>query len=223
MYASASSLLPAGGSRSQIEIAGDGAHIRSYSAQEPVFCEGGDAGFLYEVIEGVVCNSRLLADGRRHVISFCYPGDLIGLEQEDRYRFNCDAVSPARLRSIPANAILSAIRDRPELGGKLLRSAATQLAAMHDHSVMLGCKSAIEKVTSFLLTISGKDSGSDEIHLPMTRTDIADYLGLTVETVSRNLTKLRLQGVIDMPGPHTVMLRDPDRLEGLANGGGPDL
>ena len=95
MYASASSLLPAGGSCSQIEIAGDGARIRSYSAQEPVFCEGGDAGFLYEVIEGVVCNSRLLADGRRHVISFCYPGDLIGLEQEDRHSFNCDAVSPA--------------------------------------------------------------------------------------------------------------------------------
>ena len=221
MYASASSLLPT--VDSQIEIAGDGAHIRSYNAQEPVFCEGDDAGFLYEVIEGVVCNSRLLADGRRHVISFCYPGDLIGLGQEDQFRFSCDAVSPARLRSIPTNAILSAIKDRPELGEKLLQSAATQLAALHDHSVMLGCKSAIEKVTSFLLTIARQDSGADEIHLPMTRTDIADYLGLTVETVSRNLTKLRLQGVIDMPEPHTVMMRDPDRLEGLANGDELDL
>ena len=216
MYASAFSPVPTG--TSTVDFAGDGTHIRAYDAHEPVFCEGEDAGFLYEVIEGVVSNSRVMPDGRRHVISFGYPGELIGLGHDDCYRFSCDAVSTARIRSTPTNAILCAVKERPELGEKLLQAATTQLAEMHDHSVMLGCNSAIEKVTSFLLALEKRESGVETVHLPMRRTDIANYLGLTVETVSRNLTKLRVRGIIDMPESHTIVMRDMDRLEALADG-----
>lgn len=205
---------------SVVEGAGDSSHIRCYDAHDPIFCEGDDADFLYEVLDGVICSSRLLSDGRRHVISFSYPGDLVGLSHKESYRFSCDAVSPAKVRVIPRNAILNAVKDRPDLGEKLLQSAADQLAEMHDHAVMLGCKSAIEKVTSFLLVLAKRRADGEEIHLPMTRTDIADYLGLTVETVSRNLTKLRLQGVIDLPEAHTVLIRDMGRLNDLADGEG---
>ena len=221
MHASVVEQLPA--RVSVMDGAGDSSHTRCYDAHVPIFCEGDDADFLYEVLEGVICSSRLLSDGRRHVISFSYPGDLVGLSHKEYYRFSCDAVSPAKVRMIPRNAILNAVKDRPELGEKLLQSAADQLAEMHDHAVMLGCKSAIEKVTSFLLVLSKRRADGETIHLPMTRMDIADYLGLTVETVSRNLTKLRLQGVIDLPEAHTVLIRDMALLNDLADGEGHGL
>lgn len=200
------------------ENSGNGSHVRCYDAHGPIFCEGDNADFLYEVLDGVICSSRLLPDGRRHVISFNYPGDLVGISHKDTYRFSCDAVSRARVRMIPRNAILNAVKERPDLGEKLLHSASDQLAEMHDHAVMLGCKSAIEKVTSFLAVLAGRSDDGEAIHLPMTRTDIADYLGLTVETVSRNLTKLRVQEIIDLPEAHTVIIRDMHRLVELADG-----
>lgn len=194
--------------------------IRLVGAHSNIFSEGDDAEFVYEILDGVVACYRLLSDGRRQVISFCFPGDLIGLVQDDQHRYSTETLSPARIRRIPRSILMRAACERPDLGRKLLQFATTELAAMQEHFVMLGRKSALEKVASFLLALARRHGGetalSATFDLPMTRADIADYLGLTLETVSRSLTKLRMAGVIGLPQPQTVVVLGLDHLEDFA-------
>lgn len=201
------------------EVSSNDQHVHELDTHDPLFCEGDDASFIYEVLDGVLSNYRLLADGRRQVISFAYPGDLIGLGGET-YHYNCDAVSSARVRSIPRTSLLSAARDCSELGHKLFQMATSELANMQDCYVMLGRKSAVEKIASFLLGLARRCENDDmdviAFDLPMTRSDIADFLGLTIETVSRNFTKLRMAGVIDLPQSSKVVIRDMLKLEELS-------
>ena len=194
-------------------------HVHELDTHDPLFCEGDDASFIYEVLDGVLCNYRLLADGRRQVISFAYPGDLIGLGGETHH-YNCDAISNATVRSIPRSTLLSAARECPDLGHKLFQMATSELADMQDCYLMLGRKSAVEKIASFLLGLARRYENDDvdviAFDLPMTRSDIADFLGLTIETVSRNFTKLKMNGVIDLPQSSKVIVRDMVRLEELS-------
>lgn len=194
-------------------------HVHELETHGSLFCEGDDASFIYEVLDGVLCNYRLLADGRRQVISFAYPGDLIGLGGETHH-YNCDAISNAAVRSIPRSTLLSAARECPDLGHKLFQMATSELADMQDCYVMLGRKSAVEKIASFLLGLARRYENHDvdaiAFDLPMTRSDIADFLGLTIETVSRNFTKLKMNGVIDLPQSSRVIVRDMVRLEELS-------
>ncbi len=189
-------------------------------AGEPLFCEGDDAEFVYEVLDGVFCCYSLLPDGRRQVTGFVHPGDIIGLGSQDTYHTSCDAVCDATVRSIPRSRLMKVAEERPELGSRLLDCATEQLAGMQQHFVLLGCKSAQEKLASFLLTLARRYAGEDAEEvtfiLPMTRSDIADYLGLTIETVSRTFTKLRNAGVIDLPQSTTVHVRDIFCLEEMA-------
>ena len=191
-------------------------------AHEALFCEGDDAEFLYEVVEGVMCNYRILMDGRRQIISFAYPGDLIGLGQAESYRYSCEAVCGAKVRSISKGALMRDAQGHADLGHRLFEIATAELANMQEHQLLLGRKSAIEKLASFLLVLAHRACKEDDqeasFKLPMTRTDIADYLGLTIETVSRNMTKLKVSGVIDLPQTTTVQVRDMLKLEGLAEG-----
>lgn len=187
-----------------------------------IFLEGDDAEFVYEVLAGVVCCYYLLADGRRQVLSFAFPGDLLGLVQGEAHRYSAEALARTRVHSISRSALLKSAAERPELGQKLLRFATSRLAMMQDHSVMLGRMSALEKVASFLLSLADKtglrDASTVVLDLPMTRVDIADYLGLTLETVSRTLSKLKVAGAIDLSQPHKVVVLDVSQLESLANG-----
>lgn len=189
-------------------------------AGEPLFFEGDEADFVYEVLDGVFCCYSLLPDGRRQVTGFVHPGDIIGLGSQATYHTNCDAVCDAMVRSIPRSRLMRVAEERPELGSRLLNCATEQLAGMQQHFVLLGRKSAKEKLASFLLTLArryaGEDAGEVTFVLPMTRSDIADYLGLTIETVSRTFTKLKTAGVIDLPQSTTVHVRDILRLEETA-------
>lgn len=196
--------------------------VSAFAKQEMLFCEGDKADNIYEVVDGVVSTYRILCDGRRQVFEFSYPGDLVGLGNLDAYPVNCEAVTPSRIRRIPKNSFLKSIKERPELGRKMLEIAMSELSAMQNHFVLLGRKTALEKIASFLLDFARRnvepDARSATLDLPMTRSDIADYLGLTVETVSRNLTKLKLRGVIDLPQSANVVIRDMFELEDLAEG-----
>ncbi len=204
------------------EFGGGTGHEQKVCTHEALFCEGDDADFLYEVVEGVMCNYRILLDGRRQIISFAYPGDLIGLGQADSYRYSCEAVCGARVRSISKTALMRNAQGDADIGHRLLEIATSELASMQEHQLLLGRKSAMEKLASFLVVLarkSGKaDDGRVRFRLPMTRTDIADYLGLTIETVSRNMTKLKVSRVIDLPQTTLVTVCDMDRLEELAEG-----
>ena len=198
-----------------------GSSIRRFGQKEHVFFEGDSRDNIYEVVEGVVSVYSIMPDGRRQVISFCYPGTLLGFGHAKSYLYNAETLTPVALRSYPAGALEKLATERPELSQSLMSFMMAELAAARDQLLTLGRKSAPEKIASFLLDVSrhNADCGEDPstLELPMTRSDIADYLGLTIETVSRNFTKLRSDGVIELRHNTTVLVRDMDRLEEIAS------
>jgi CRP-like cAMP-binding protein len=189
---------------------------------EVLFRQGDDAEYIFGIVDGVMCNYQILADGRRQVISFAYPGEIIGLGHSDTYRFNCEASCDGCVRRISSVAFFRYTESRADIGRRLLDIANAELTSTQEHQVLLGRKSAVEKLAWFLLSLVRRSNGEfaprPQFQLPMTRRDIADYLGLTVETVSRNLTKLKLMGVIYMPQTTTVVIHDMDMLKEAAEG-----
>jgi CRP/FNR family transcriptional regulator len=198
-----------------------GATVFALAAKQDLFVEGDPADFVYEVLEGTVTGYRILADGERHVTSFYFPGDLLGYCCASFYNMSVQAVGAAKVRRIPRMAMERLLEAKPDLTRRLLRMATEELSATRDHLLCIAAKSAEAKIASFLLALlrRNRDAGVDngEIVLAMTRHDIADYLGLTVETVSRSLTKLKTAGVIALPRATRVQVRDRAALQAMAN------
>ncbi|HXF54420.1 MAG TPA: helix-turn-helix domain-containing protein [Hyphomicrobiaceae bacterium] len=198
--------------------------LRRVEAKEFVFLEGDPISHLYRVESGAVALYKVLADGRRQVLGFAYPGDLIGLGAEGEHVMNAQAVKPTRLRCLPVSALNQSLARDPALGMKLYEALAKELAATRDLVLTTGQRSAMERVAGFLLALSRRNrrNGQDPkvFDLPMTRADIGDFLGLTIETVSRTLTKLKTLKVIGLPQTHSVHILDLDRLEAMAEGAG---
>lgn len=188
-----------------------------------LYYEGDDVDWLYQVTRGVVRLTRLLVDGRRQVIAFGYPGDIVGFPSNGLHHTDCESLTDVHLQPFRRAALENGEGD-PELHIGLLQAALGEISAMQDHFMMLGRKSAIEKVASFLCVLSdrvGCDLGAYRtIALPMSRSDIADFLGLTTETVSRTLTQLRKADIIAIDNIHTVVVQRPVALRGLATGDG---
>lgn len=186
-----------------------------------LYYEGDPVERLYEVASGVVRLTRLLEDGRRQVIAFGYPGDVIGFPAGDCHHTDCDAISDATLHAYRRSALETGDGD-PVLHAKLLKAALKEISAMQDHFMMLGRKSAAERVASFLSVLmdrNGERVGAyRQITLPMSRADIADFLGLTIETVSRCFTALRKSGIIALEGSQTVLLLDDAALRAQSQG-----
>lgn len=193
-----------------------------YAPREDLFLEGDEASHLLEVVEGVVCAYRLLPDGHRHVVSFYFPGDLIGYCCSGCHTFSAQALNKVRARRIPRHLINQMVETRPGFARRLLKLAADELSMTREHLLCLAAKSAEARMAVFLLALSrrNRDAGGapDRIDLPMTRVDIGDYLGLTIETVSRTFSKLKRSGVIALPRTTTVLIRDPESLAQLAQG-----
>lgn len=198
------------------------APVRSFAAKEHVFTEGDPRSNLYRVEAGAVCLYKVMGDGRRQVLGFAYPGDLIGLGACNNHQCNAQATRQSQLRSVPWSMVQRLARQDPALGLKLYEAISEELAAAHDLLLTTGQRSAAERVATFLLAMirrcrrNGQDART--IDLPMTRADIGDFLGLTIETVSRTFTKLRLLGIIDLAQSARVRVLDIDALEGLAQG-----
>ena len=193
-----------------------------FDAKEHVFCEGDPAGHVYKVEAGNVCIYKMLQDGRRQVIDFAFPGDLIGLGAVGEHLTNAQAISRTRLRPIPVKALHRAVGEDSRLGLKLLEILSYDLQASQELIVTLGQRSAEERFASFLQALSRRNQRNGEnpceFVLPMTRTDIADFLGLTTETVSRLVTKFRNAGVIEISQCVLVKILDHLKLAGLAGG-----
>ena len=194
-----------------------------YHPHDMLFYEGDDAANLYEVVEGVARVYKIFADGRRQVIAFAFPGDLLGFGENGTYRFDCDALTKLRVRTIPRTSLLRAVRERPELGEKVLALAANEITTMQNLSILLCRKSALERLATFLVYLANRqhDNGATACALPMSRADIADYLGLTIETVSRNFTKLRTRQVIELLDSSSFQINDMSRLSAIAECEGP--
>jgi CRP/FNR family transcriptional regulator len=191
-------------------------------AKQMVFYEGDPADYVYEVVSGTVKLYKLLADGRRQITGFFFPGDLIGVGLHDTHTHSAEAVIATQLRKYSRSRLQAAMNQNPVISRQMFGLAADELAAAQDQLLLLGRKSPIEKVASFLLKLSERNCDRGEapspIYLPMARSDIADYLGLTTETVSRTFSRLRRERAIRLLESHLVELVDMDRLECYADG-----
>ncbi len=195
------------------------AAVRRVAAKEHVFCEGDARDHVFRIEDGVIALYKTLPDGRRQIIDFAYPGDLIGLGVLDEHVLSAQATTTAKVRCLSAAALERMAETDAGLALKLYKSVCHELAATRSLLVSVGQRSAIERVAAFLLALHRRTAGgSSAVTLAMRRSDIADLLGLTIETVSRTLTKLRTMGIIDIEqGGTRVELRDLTRLADLAN------
>lgn len=190
---------------------------RSYAADEEIFAEGERTAFFYTVVSGAVRTCKLLSDGRRQIDAFHLPGDIFGVEAGPEHRFNAEAVTETRL-AIHRREPRALAGDDGALARAVVAAMMRGLERAQDHMMLLGRKSARERIASFMLALSERLPGQGgAIELPMSRTDMADHLGLTVETVSRTVTQLERDGLIELPpSRRTVVLRHPAALRHLA-------
>ena len=191
------------------------AAVLPFDRNEEFFGEGEPAVFVYKVVSGAVRSFRILSDGRRQIDRFHLPGDIFGIEDGEEHRFSAEAIADSRIAFVKRTSLEAAV-SRDNTAARLLWSLACRdLERARDHMLLLGRKSATERVATFLLEMSASGRGAATIDLPMCRNDIADYLGLTIETVSRTLTQLERRGVIELPSSRHVELRDRAALDGL--------
>ncbi len=186
----------------------------SYGRNEEIYAQDDDADMLYQIVRGVVRTSRLTADGRRQVGDFYYAGDLFGLEPGPEHRFAAEALSDCEVAVVRRSAVRAHAGDA-ELDRAILEATRLEMERLQEHVMLLGRKSARERVGSFLMSIAQRET-RDEVDLPMGRQDMADYLGLTIETVSRMLTQLQGESIVAFPSSRRFQVRRWTALEALA-------
>lgn len=221
--AAASAALPCRPKIAQDSIAGrfDRAPIRTLKPHEPLFRDGDEKTSTYQILEGAFVLYRLLPNGRRQVMGFAVRGDLVGLGVGDTHRCSAEASGPAKVRALPASALCRAAAEDAKLALQLYEAISNELATAQDLLMALGRLNASERVATFLLGLANRADAAERsglrIDLPMTRSDIADFLGLTTETVSRTLTKLANASIISRH-PGSIRILDAAALEEIADG-----
>lgn len=182
---------------------------RTFERGEEIFAEGGSCDVFYKVISGTVRTGKLLSDGRRQIDAFHFAGDVFGLESGAAHRFTAEAVDEVTVAVYRRGSFGGLVKADPAFGEQLMAATLSNLDRAHDHMVLLGRKTALEKMASFLIDIADRRAHADRAELPMQRTDIADHLGLTIETVSRTLTQMVNDGLIRLANAgRTVILSD---------------
>lgn len=194
---------------------------RELKPRQLLFVEGDPHTHVYLVRRGAISLYRMLRNGRRQVVGFKLPGEFIGLGYEEEYRFCAEAIGPTEVRVFQGLAFhCSAVQDSRFLL-KLYESVAGDLARAHEQALSVGQRDAEGSVAAFLLNVEGRtaDLGSEGFFaLPMPRADIADYLGISLETVSRVLTGLKRHGFIGLSGRRGLRIVNRNALRALAEG-----
>lgn len=199
----------------------DIASRRRVGQNEMLFQEGDPARDVFNLISGTLKLYKLLPDGRRQITGFLFAGDFLGLASRQGYSYAAEAVTDCLLCRFPREKLETLFRSFPGIERRLFGFANDELAAAQDQMLLLGRKTASEKIASFLLKLSEKgahQAAAAELPLAMSRADIADYLGLTIETVSRTMTRLKANGLIGLPGPRSVVIKNLGALRQLADG-----
>jgi CRP/FNR family transcriptional regulator len=190
--------------------------------QQLLFQEGDDAGNVYNILGGILKLYKLLPDGRRQITGFVHPGDFIGIAASGIYSYSAEAITDVALCRFPRRQLYLLFDRFPKLEGRLLGITTDELTAAQDQMLLLGRKTAAEKLASFLLSLgtrmNGEGGEEKPIPVPMTRSDVADYLGLTVETVSRTLSRLKKSGLIEISEAHRITITQLDALQDIAEG-----
>lgn len=192
-----------------------------FDAGETVVFESDPATSVYSLTSGLLRISKLLPDGRRQIAGFLFPGDFLGITMEEEHAFTAEAVAPSKLCKFSRRQFDDFIARHPSVERRLYAVAAHELAAARQQLVLLGRKTATERIASFLLMLDGRCHSArdgEDIGFPMSRSDIADYLGLRIETVSREISALKIARVIQLTGRQSFRILDRRRLEQLSEG-----
>jgi CRP/FNR family nitrogen fixation transcriptional regulator len=187
----------------------------TYRKDEEIYGEDEPAEYVYQVIRGAVRSYKLLSDGRRQIGAFHLPGDVFGLESGKTHRLTAEAIVDTTVRLVMRTSLEQAAQSDVRVARDLWTLTATELQHAENHMLLLGRKTAIERVATFLLEMDRRLAVAGMIALPMCRRDIGDYLGLTLETVSRALSGLQSEGVVGLSHARQIVLRKRDRLHHL--------
>ncbi|RDL48419.1 Nitrogen fixation regulation protein FixK [Ensifer sp. M14] len=184
------------------------APITVYAVGSEIYGQGETSGTCYQIEFGAVRICRLREDGRRQIVAFHLPGEVFGFEPDDIHHFYAEAVSHTALRSFRQ-------ASSGEASLELLKLTMRSMIRAQEHSLLLAGQSSFERVATFLVDMMERQGGVAQVDLPMSRQDMADYLGLTIETVSRTMTKLRSEGVIQLAGMRSIEVLKPAYLQRL--------
>jgi CRP-like cAMP-binding protein len=198
--------------RSNTDSLGQSMHLMgatmAYPRDSEIFGENEPADYLYKVLTGTVRTYKILSDGRRQVGGFYLPGDIFGLEFAEEHTLSAEAVGDAKVLVVKRSALTALASRDPSVAQELFALTGRELHRVQDRMLLL-IKNARERVASFLLEMAERASENNTIELPMSRQDIADYLGLTIETVSRTLTSLETASAIEVsPCSRRIVLRN---------------
>jgi len=187
----------------------------SYKKDEEIYGEDEPAEYVYQVISGAVRSYKLMSDGRRQIGTFHLPGDVFGPESGSTHRLATEAIIDKTVRLVKRSSLEKAADTDVKLAHKFWAITAGELRHAEDHMLLLGRKTAVERVANFLLEMDRRLAVTGMMALPMCRRDIGDYLGLTLETVSRTLSQLHAQGVLGFSGARQIQLLCRDRLRDM--------
>ena len=195
---------------------------RLVKAGQSVYREFEEAKYFFTVVTGEIRLANLLDDGRRQVTAFKSAGDIIGEHQDGYYQSDAEAVCDTVVCQIPIKALDNFMEEIPAVRSAMMTKIKDEANNLRRLAILLGRKTPVEKIASFLINRAQKDglsfNGAVEINLTMGRSDIADFLGLTIETVSRTITRLKNEGVLEVPNAHSIVIKDMVGLEALAEG-----
>jgi CRP/FNR family transcriptional regulator, nitrogen fixation regulation protein len=183
-----------------------------YESKEEIYGESEPAEYVYQVVRGAVRTYKLLNDGRRQIGAFHLPGDVFGLESGAEHRLTAEAIIETTVRVVKTRALEAVAKADVRIACELWTLTSGDLRHAEDHMLLLGRKTAAERVATFLLEMDRRLSVAGMLSLPMCRRDIADYLGLTLETISRTLSILHARGVLEFSGARHIKLRNRQRL-----------
>lgn len=200
------------GRRQALPASGPALH---FVQDREIYGEGDAVGTFFKVVSGVVRTCRFLSDGRRQIDAFHVAGDIFGLEPGEERRMSAEAVSDCTVMSYRRRDVERLAAGNDVLSRQLFSYAMRNMARAQDHALLLGRKSAVEKVVAFLMEWAEHSPRSGTVALAMTRQDIADYLGLTIETVSRTLSQLERDAVIELPTARQIRFKNPAALRTL--------
>jgi len=178
-----------------------------FARNAEIYGENEPAEYVYKVVSGAVRTHKILADGRRQIGGFYLPGDVFGLESGDEHTFAAEAITASKVMIVKRSTLLTMAARDGNVARKLWALTSGELRRLQNHTLAL-IKTAQERVVGFLFEMAARGSADNQVDLPMSRQDIADYLGLTIETVSRTLSQLQSSAAIDLPNSRCIVLRN---------------
>lgn len=191
------------------------------SAGQTIFTEGDDLDYYYNVAKGVIRIQRIMPDGRRTVLDFLYTKDFLGLNASGQYSYSAEAITEVELCAFPRAKLQRMFQETPKMESRLLGMYAEKLISSQNQLADLARKSPKERLATFLLALSKRPSlsrGGNSYRIPMTREDISDFLGLTIETVSRTFSTFSKEGLIKIDQRKIITLLELDKIRDLAEG-----